>query len=142
MSRTAFFELLVTDVTLNALGINRDTVFHNWTLEQRPTDSTPFIVLQWGGNDRILWQSHRPAEQLKLWVHWPVEFSNDHTKLNAILDAIDAATKQMHDTPGSDGYTLSFVDIGGRSGDFLDDGFNTISKNATYELHQRRTVDA
>lgn len=140
MSRTAFYDALTSDVTLNALNVNEDTVFQNWTLEERPSHSTPFVILQWNGNDRILWQSHRPAEQLTMWFHWPYELSNDFTKLNKIIDAVDDAVLEMRDLPGIDDYTLSFVEIGSRSGDLKDDGFNTIAKSATYEVHSRRSV--
>lgn len=140
MSRAAFFDALTSDVALNGLDVNEDTVFQNWTLEERPTSATPFVILQWGGNDRIMWQSHRPAEQLTMWVHIPYEKSNDFTDINKIIDAVDDAVIEMRDLPGIDDYTLSFVEIGSRSGDLKDEGFNTIAKNATYEVHSRRSV--
>ncbi|QGJ90059.1 tail terminator [Mycobacterium phage Indlulamithi] len=140
MSRAAFYDALIADPVLNSLGINDDTVWHNYSSEERPSNTTPFIILRWGPIPRPRWQSVRSPEQLTLWVHQPVEMGSDFTPLNAILDAVDDATKQMHDLPGIDGYTLAFVEIGDRSGDLLDDGFNTLTKNAGYELHSQRSI--
>lgn len=143
MSRAAFFDIITTDPELNSIGINDDTVFHNYSNEERPSDTTPFIILRWGVQQRPRWADPdfvvKSPENLTLWVHWPRELTNDYTKLNKILDRIDEVSRNVSDMPGSDGYTLSFVHIGDRSGDFLDSGFHTIAKNAAYEVHSRKS---
>lgn len=142
MSRTAFFEALTRDPSLNSVGINEDTVYHNYSSEERPSDTGPFIILRWGIRQRPRWSDPdlvvNSPENLTLWVHWPRELTNDYTKLNRVLDQVDAVSRGIHDFTGSDGEILNFVHIGDRSGDYLDSGFHTIAKNAAYELHSRK----
>ena len=144
LSRNAFFQALVSDPVLNGLGINEDTVFHNYSNEERPTTATPFVILRWGVQPPPVFRDDdegdvNAPETLRFWVHWPAEVTNDYEKIVKILDAVDDCVKEMRDLPGSDGYTLSFVRRGGRSADHLDEGFNTITKNGTYQVYSRRS---
>lgn len=150
MSRAAFFDALAENPYLNSLGIQDDlnddgrpTILQNYSSEERPSDETPFIILRWNGTPPPRSQDPdvvaKSPESLTLWVHWPQELSADYNDLNKILDEVDDICRGLRDRAGNDGYTLSFVQIGGRSGDFLDDGFQTITKNAAYELHSRRS---
>ena len=136
MSRTAFYDELIADPDLNSLGLDENTIFHNFSSEERPTDDGPFIIIRWGTQNPPMFNGEvKGVQNLRLWVHWPIQRTNDHIKLIEILDRIDDLVKELRDIPGSDGYTLSFVDIGGRSEDLVDDGFGTITKNSEYYLH-------
>jgi hypothetical protein len=141
MSRAAFYHALVNDLELvHTWGIKRGTVFHNYSSEERPCNTGPFIILRWTGQDRPRWQKVKAPDLVTVWVHWPIELSNDYFKLVRILDRIDEVVADLRDVPGSDGYILSFVQIGGRSGDFVDDGFGTITKNGVYEVFSRKPL--
>ena len=141
MSRAAFYDSLVADPTLGGDGLGEDTICQNYSNDERPNNTGPFIILQWGITAAPIWQSEaeRGPEQLTVWVHWPKELTVDYTKLNKILDQIDDVARDLRDVAGSDDYTLSFVTIGDRSGDLLDDGFNTITKNAAYQIYSRKS---
>lgn len=150
MSRAAWFDALAESSYLNLLGIKDDlnvdghpTLLHNYTSEERPSNTGPFVILRWGGTPPPRNQDPdvivKSPETVNVWVHWPKELSNDYNDLNKILDEIDSVARAVRDRPGNDGYTLSFVQIGDRSGDFLDDGFNTITKNAAYQIHSRKS---
>lgn len=137
MSRAAFFDALVNDTVLNGFGITDETVFHNYSNDERPSDTGPFIILRWGEQDAPFFENMKSPERVTVWVHWPKELTNDYTRLIKILDQIDNVVLELRDVPGSDDYTLSFVTLGSRSGDFFDDGFDTITKNANYEVYTR-----
>jgi hypothetical protein len=139
MSRAAFFDILTSNPELNAININEDTIFPNYAGEERPSNTTPFIILRWGETGRPHWQEVKPFEPVTVWVHWPAELTSDYTKLIAILDKIDDIVREAHDVVGADGYTMSFVEIEGRSADYLDDGFNTIAKYGVYQVFSRRS---
>ena len=147
MSRAVFLDALASDDYLNSLGLQDDsehpTIIHNYSLEERPSHTTPFIILRWGSTPPPYTQDPdvvvKSPEQVTVWVHWPKELSNDYNDLIKILDQIDAIVRGLRDVPGSDGYTLSFVQIGDRSDDLMDDGFQTIAKTAVYQIHSRRT---
>ena len=137
MSRAAFYDALVGDSTLNSYGVNSDTVFHSWSSEQRPSDTTPFVILRWEDEGKPIWQSEpqRGPRNLTLWVHCPLAITNDFNRLTAVLDRIDKVVTELRDVAGNDGYTLSFVQLGGRSPDLVDDGFETITRNASYQIY-------
>lgn len=140
MSRAAFIDALTGDAGLNNLGLDDESIFHNWSSEERPTSTGPFIILRYGPTNRPMFNGElKSPERVTLWVHIPLQITNDYTEIIEILDRVDTVLKELRDTPGSDGYTLSFVDIGGRSGDLVDDGFGTITKNADYELHSTKS---
>jgi hypothetical protein len=141
MSRAAVFEALVNDSVLNGLGINENSVFHNYSLEERPIAFGPFIILRWGDTDRPPWAGVKAPVRLVLWAHLPLEVTTDFSRLEKILDACDNALKSVEDVSGSDGYTVTCVRATGRSGDFKDDGFQTISKNSGYEVLSRTTEE-
>ena len=136
--RGAFIDALVADPILNGYGVNDDTVFHNWSSEERPANTTPFLILRWGTQDRPKFSGEvKSPVNLTIWVHWPKEITNDYTKIETVLDQIDVVVKDIRDLPGTEGETISFVTIGGRSGDYVDDGFNTITKTGDYEIYSR-----
>lgn len=139
MSRNATFEILAGTTALNNLGITRDSMWHNWTLEERPNDIGPFVLLQWGAQDPPPFQQEpvKSPERLSLWYHIPIEDGEDFTVIQRALDLVDTALFTARDVPGSDGYTFSFARATGRSGDLKDSGYNTISKNAGYEIFYR-----
>jgi hypothetical protein len=147
MSRAAFFDALAQDEWLNSIGVKDDpdmpTLCQNYSSEERPSNGKPFVILRWNGQARPPWQDPdaptKSPDTVTVWAHWPKELSNDYNDVIKILDRVDDIVRLLRDVNGSDGYTLNFVTIGSRSGDFLDNGFNTISKNANYEVHTRRT---
>lgn len=140
MSRTAVFDALVNDQTLNSLGINENSVWQNYTLEERPIRKGPFIILRWGDSDRPQFGNVKNPVRLVIWCHYPIEETNDFTHIDNLLDACDGALSSLEDVAGVDGYAVTCVRATGRSGDLKDDGFQTISKNAGYEVLARKSV--
>lgn len=140
MSRAAVFNLLANDSQLNSIGFDVNSIHHNYTLEERPND-TPFIILQWGTEDPPPFDDPdnptRSAERLSLWMHFPVTVTEDFSEIKHGLDRCDTVFRAARDIVGNDGYTLSFVRIIGRSSDFRDPGYETISRNAGYEIYYR-----
>ena len=137
MSRAAVFDAIISDPTLNGYGLNDATVFHNWSTEERPTNTGPFAILKWGAQNAPYWQTVRAPVPLEVWVHFPEILTNDYGKIDKVLDRLDEVLSAQRDVVGSDGYTLSFVRLSGRSGDLPDDGFSTITKNAGYQVFYR-----
>ena len=139
MSREAVYETLANSAGLNSLGIQGNRLFPNWSLEERPVPEGPFIILRWGAMDDTRWQTVKEPVRLTIWIHIPVEVSDDFSILDNILDACDKSLRKMWDVVGADGYTVSQVRVGGRSGDIKDNGFQTITKSGTYQVLARIT---
>lgn len=138
MSRVVVFEAIASNEELNSLGIQESSIFHNYSLEERPITGGPFIILRWGEMDRPPFPEVKSPVRLTLWAHWPLEETNDFTRIDRLIDICDEALESIVDTSGSDGYTVTCVRSLGRSGDFKDDGFQTISKNSSYEVLARK----
>jgi hypothetical protein len=139
MSRAAIYESIVGNENLNVIGIDEHSVFHNYTLEERPIDSGPFMILRWGEVDRPPFNGAKSPVRLTIWMHWPLEETNDFSKIDKAFDICDDIFIDLNNVAGVDGYTVTSVRSTGRSGDLKDDGFQTITKNAGYEVLSRRS---
>lgn len=139
MSRAAIYNTIIADEYLNSIGIDGHSVFHNYTLEERPIDSGPFIILRWGEVDRPPFNGVKSPVRLTLWMHWPLEETNDFSKIDKAFDVCDSILSDLNGVAGVDDYTVTSVRATGRSGDLKDDGFQTITKNAGYEVLSRRS---
>ncbi|AYN57965.1 tail terminator [Mycobacterium phage Fowlmouth] len=137
MSRAAVFDAITSDSNLNSVGLNADTVFHTWSSDERPVSTGAFAMLRWGTQGAPYWQQVKAPVNLMIWIHYPEVVTNDYGKIDKILDRIDSVLSAQRDVVGSDGYTLSFVRLGGRSADLVDDGFSTITKYAAYQVFYR-----
>lgn len=139
MSRVVVFEALTSNTDLNSVGIDEDSIFHNYSLEERPITGGPFIILRWGEMDRPPFPNVKSPVRLTLWAHWPLEETNDFTRVDHIIDTCDKVLESVSNVSGTDGYTVTCIRSLGRSGDFKDDGFQTITKNSSYEVLARES---
>ena len=146
MSRAAIETLLETDTTLAGLDEVSSYIFNQHDIVERPRHDGVFIVLRWeestvfsqtytGMNDGI----GRAPRVLTVWVHSPIEVSTDFEFIDEILDRIDQLFSPIEHLEGSDGYTVTQVQFAGRSGDLKDEGFMTVTRNATYSVLYRRS---
>ena len=140
MSRAAIYDSLINDPDLINAGLNENLICVNYNNDERPSVSQPFAILRWGPMGAPLFgQNVRAAESLTIWVHFARELSSDYGRLISLLDVFDSTLSGLGDVAGDDGYTLSFVRVGDRSGDLVDDGFNTITKYANYQVFSRKS---
>ena len=65
-------------------------------------------------------------------VHHNAEIDRDYGPITRLLNLVDLAFQQIDDDKGSDGIRVSQVRRQGRSGNLLDEGWNTITRTATY----------
>jgi len=89
--------------------------------------------------DDTRWQTVKEPVRLYISAHMPIEVMDDFSYIDHILDACDSALRPMWDIVGEDGYTVSQIRVCGRSADVKDQGFQTITKNAAYQVLSRRT---
>lgn len=144
MSRAAIYDALTTDHALSHLGINDDTVFANYSLDEPPLDTGPFLILRWENQDSPVFFDPSKnvvpnTRNLTVWAHYPMSLSTDFNKLDAILDSVDAVLSKMEQVKGLDGETVTSVRVFGRSSDFKDEAFQTISRNALYQVLSRKS---
>ena len=143
MSRAAVYDALAGNDALNELGITEDSVFANYSLDESPVTNGPFLILRWENEDRPVFSDPNQSvvkntRNLTVWAHIPAVLSTDFNRLDAILNSVDDALVPMVHVAGEDGEVVTSVRAFGRSSDFKDEGFKTISRNATYQILSRK----
>lgn len=133
MSRSAVYAALTTDARLTELGIGADNVYPNYTLDTPPDRFNPFLILRWESVESR--GPHRRGPQtLTIWAHIPKQRSMDHADLDLILERVEELLCSMYNAKGVDGYVVSDIRYTGASGDLLDVGYDTIVRNAAFEV--------
>lgn len=137
------YDALAADTSLNQLGITEGTLFANWSLDEPPMHEGPFAILRWESEPSpAMFDADQPVvknvRQLTVWVHYPVSLSTDFNHIDSILDSVDAVMVGLQHQKGEDGETVTCVRVFGRSPDFKDDSFQTISRNAVYQVLSRK----
>lgn len=135
----AIYESLVEDTGLNNLGIEEGRVFELQSVDERPFDSGYFLVINWQ-ESTIYSQTYtgmgngvgKAPRVMTLWVHTPLDQTRDYRLIDRILNRIDAILLPVEHKTGSDGMRVTCIAKQGRSGNLIDDGWKTITRNATY----------
>lgn len=143
MSRAAVYDALSESSELNQLGITEGTLFANWSLEEPPYHDGPFAILRWESEPSpAMFDVDQPVvknvRQLTVWVHYPIALSTDFNRIDSILNSMDSVMAGLEHSVGSDGETVTCVRPFGRSPDFKDESFQTISRNAVYQVLSRK----
>lgn len=139
MSRTAVYNALVTDQTLNDMGIDETTVFVNYSLDKKPSVVGPFVILRWENEEQAPFGRVQSPRVLTIWVHYPLELGPNFVMVDARLEAIDNVLLAMEHVTGTDGQTVTCVRATGRSGDLKDEAFQTICRNSAYQVLSRES---
>lgn len=135
MSRTAVFELLRDDLYLQTVyGLDANHIFPNFSIDTPPRDGY-FLVMRWG--EKSLAKVVRPIQILDVWAHRPMEQSREFDDLEQLLNRVEEVLTGAVHFQASDGSILAGVDFTGQSGDQVDGGYDTITRNAAFEV---RTV--
>lgn len=135
MARDAIYSLLKNDATLATLGGTGFTVEPNFTGDQRPNGSGAFMVIRWGPTDYDRAVQGNASHHFDLWVHFPAALSDDYVRIDDMIDRCDELFRAANDSQptGADGWILDEIDFEGRSGDFEDQGYQTICRRASYK---------
>ena len=149
MTVRAIFDTISTDSQLAALGITEDRIFEIQSLDERPFHSGPFVVFKWE-ESTIYTQTYtgmqngidRAPRVLQIWVHIPMDETREYDLIDQILNRIDIVLDGMEHVQGSDGYTVTLARKAGRSGNLVDEGYKTITRNAVYGVLYRETIPA
>ena len=144
MTVRAIFDTLTSDPELNTLGVTQATVFEAQSVDERPVHHGPFVILKWE-ESTIYTQTYtgmqngipRAPRVLQVWVHIPLDDTREYDLIDQILNRIDDVLDAMEHVPGLDGYTVTVARKAGRSGNLVDEGFKTITRNAVFGVLYR-----
>ncbi len=140
MIPSIIYERVTTDSSLQSIaGISAGRVFELQSVDKRPFDSGCFIVFNWqesvsfGGfamNSSIA----KAPRTLTVWVHSPMDRGRDYRQIDKVLNRIEEIFLSMEQQKGTDNVRVTCIDKQGRSGNLIDDGWKTITRNATYRV--------
>lgn len=128
--RSIVHNALANDPVLQDLGV---TVMPNFGFDDPPR--SPFIVLRWG-NDGIRGGVRRGPRTLEVWANIPTSISRDFDDVEAILKRVREVLEpieQMSDF----GEHVTCITYTGTGPDVEDPGYNTITRNAGFEILAR-----
>lgn len=134
MSRAAVYKALYQDTGLNALGLTRDEIFVNYSMEETPgSRDKRFLILRWE-EQRFSPALSRGPHRLTVWAHCPIQLGTDFTELDKILARVKVVLTSMEQVAGTDGQIVTAIRATGAGGDLRDNGYNTITKNSAFEV--------
>lgn len=140
MSRSAIIEALYEDSGLTSLGVEQDSILQGQGLLERPTDRSPFILLNWQEQAQNPFGNVKAPRTLVVWVHYPSEVTNDYSKIDSILDRVENVLVGLEDVSGDDGHSVTCVRSTGRSSDLKDEGLQTFCRYAAFQVLSRKGV--
>lgn len=132
------YEALTGDATLETQGITDGRVLELQSVDERPFDTGYFIIINWQESSSfsslISNQSAMPKmpRVMTIWVHSPLDSGRDYRQIDKILNRIDTLLLPIEQQKGTDDIRVTCVTRQGRSGNLIDDGWKTITRNATY----------
>lgn len=135
MSRALILDSLRADGPLGQL-VPTSNIIADPTGEGRPSELVPmnFIVLRWEEQD---WNEtvKRGPRNLTIWVHTPKEISDSYNDIDKILVRVSQIIGGIEQQTGADGWRVTMAwASGGWSGDLVDEGYNTICRNAAFKV--------
>lgn len=138
MSRGVVLSAILGDSRLQAKGFNEDNVCVAYDKEQRPSDQM-FMVLRYGSQsvDQAI---QRGPRDLVIWIHLYREFSTDYAHIDDVIVVLDDVLLNIIDTAGDDGFAVTQIDAGDKSGDFKDDTYQTLCRSTSFKVLSRAIV--
>lgn len=133
MKPSILYEALAGDSELENLGITDDRIQESQSIDSRPFDIGYFITIS---SEEPLFSPvtvlERGPRTFVIAVHTSKEYTRDYTTIDDILFRIREIFSGLEDVTGQDGCRVSQVRCRGLSGNLADDGWKTITRNATY----------
>lgn len=142
MSRDAVWKLLGNDSELQTRwGIDQNRVFPNYGINHghgSPKEGY-FLILRW--EEITASRSNvKGLEVLTVWAHISRHTSTDFVPLKKILFRVRQILTSNYHVAGEDGYTMTSADFTGEGRDLHDTGFDTMTRNAAFEVLARPTA--
>ena len=121
--------ILIYDL-LNTIQPGR--VHESQSLDSRPHADGYFITVNMEESTIANSAIGRGPRTITIAVHHNADIDRNYGPITDILNSIDDVILPITDQIGSDGVRVSQVKRQGRSGNLLDEGWNTITRTATY----------
>jgi hypothetical protein len=126
-------ELLAGNPRLVAFGVSSQRIIELQSVDERPFNDGVFIVANFE-EQSLIPTLNRGPRVVTLWVHSCDDRSRDYRPIGRILSVVDQIFADVEHYTGSDGVRITGFRRQGRSGNLRDPGWNTIARNATFDV--------
>lgn len=128
--RAIVYGLLADDTILQEMGVQ---VMPNFGFDDPPR--TPFIVLRWGSQG-LRRAVRRGPRILEVWAHVPTSISRDFDQVDAMIARVKEVLEGAEQVSDF-GEHVTCITYSGTGPDVEDPGYNTITRNAGFEILAR-----
>lgn len=128
--RAIVYSALAEDPVIESLGVK---VMPNFGFDDPPR--SPFIVLRWG-IEGIRRSVSRGPRILEVWAHIPTSISRDFDDVDAIINRVISVLESIEQEEGFS-ERVTCIQYSGTGPDVEDPGYNTITRNAGFEILAR-----
>lgn len=132
MRPSLLWEKIANDSELNAIGIITRRVIESQSIDKRPFSDGYFITINMEESTIRNTKLGKGPRTVTIAVHREANSDRSYSTIDSILNRIDRLLLPIDDEKGVDGVRVSQVSRGGRSGNLIDEGWNTITRTATY----------
>lgn len=134
MMPSIIYETLVADSILEGLlgGNNIGRILELQSIDERPFSDEYFIIIDFQGDDPAPFRGVIGKTYMQVWVHHPKDVDRDYSTITRILNRIQVLLSELVDINGDDEIKLTQIDPYGRSGNFVDPAWETITRNQIY----------
>lgn len=126
-ARAAVQTLLETDVTLSSLGLE---AIYSANAADTPQEAI-FAAIHWDSKPKSF--GDRGVETLVIWFH---DHDRDYAKIDSMIERTIVILEAAVHLSGADGI-LTCATWNGTSQDLYDDGYNTVTKNVSFQAITR-----
>lgn len=133
MMPSIIYEALAGNAALISAGITSDRIIESQSVDERPFATGLFITIRFGEMSVPTMSAvGKNTRACTVAVHKAWDDSRDYRPLTSILNKVDAVLLNLELATGTDNLRLTCVTRQGRSGNLVDEGWETISRTATY----------
>lgn len=133
MRPNGLYSSINSDATLTTLLGGPGRILESQSVDARPKDDGYFLTLSFS---ETLMSSvsaiSKGPRTLEVNVHHPMDIDRDYAKIDKIINRIDVIYLGMENFSGSDNVRITKIRRIGRSGNDVDEGWRTITRQATY----------
>lgn len=132
MQPSLLYEALANDAILNSLGLGKQ-IYEDTSADESPVKDNIFVIISFMETQLT---SSAPIGKgprtVIVAVHHPLHLTRSFQKINKVIERVTQVYSGISQQSGEDGIRITGVKLTGKSRQFTDPGWQTLTRNATY----------
>lgn len=139
MRPSLIYEKLSSNAGLLSMSVDGDRIHESQSLDERPHQTGLFITVSF---EEAVWNTAVKTGPVNITVaaHIPWADGRDYTDIHRALNFIQEQFVEIENEIGTDDVLVSQAQPTGRSANLSDEGWQTITKTATYRVSYRESL--